>query len=252
MRLKSATEVFRHRGKKALGIWSRPVDVKRRFPAVLFLHGFPGSEKNVDIQRELLARQVASFAFYFPGSWGSEGVYRFSNLVGDARAAWRHMRRLPGVDRRRTAVFGFSMGGWTALNVAALEPSCRAVAAVAPVGGPEMLQPGAKDRIGWLAKPLNTPSVDALYRDFARSVTQFDPAKAAARRRCPLLLVQGLKDEIVPPPVVDRIHARAAPPKTLWRRPDAYHDFLEQRGWLSRRVAGWLADRLQAPVVPKA
>lgn len=245
MKAKSSTEVFRLRGQKVLAIWSRPVETARKFPAVLFLHGFPGSEKNVDIQRALLKRGVASFAFHFPGAWGSDGVYRFSRLVDDARAAWRRMRVLDGVDRRRLAVFGFSMGGWTAVNLSARERDCRAAAAVAPVGGPEMLQPGAKDRIARLAKPLRTPPASALFRDFADSLRRLDPAKAAARRACPLLLVQGAQDEVVPPAVAERLFAAAAPPKRLVRRADAGHDFLEQREWLARLVSGWLAERLR-------
>lgn len=245
-RCKSAAEVFRFRGSKLVGIWARPIETKPAFPAVLFLHGFPGSEKNVDIQRALLERGIGSFSLHFRGAWGSEGTYRFSQLLDDARAGWRRLRRLPGVDPRRTALFGFSMGGWTALNLSALLPEARAVCAVAPVGGPEMLQPGAKKRLAWLARPLRTPPIGPLYRDFAESVRRFDPAESVALRRCPLLLVQGGKDEIVPPPVVERLYRLAAPPKLLLRRPDAYHDFLESRDWLSRRVASWLAAQLGA------
>lgn len=245
MRCKSSSEVYRHRGSKIVGIWSRPLETSPRFPAVLFLHGFPGSEKNVDVQRELLRRGIGAFAVHFRGAWGSEGTFRFSQLIDDARAAWAFMRRLPGVDRRRTAVFGFSMGGWTALHLSALERGCRAVAAVAPVGGPEMLRPGARDRIAWLARPLKAPPASELFRDFAESVRRHDPAVSIACRRCPLLLVQGGRDEIVPPPVAKRLFSLAAEPKRLLWRADAHHDFLESRAWLTRRVCAWLGERLR-------
>lgn len=245
-RVKSSSEVFRFRGSKMVGIWARPLETKPAFPAVLFLHGFPGSEKNVDVQRALLARGVASFSLHFRGAWGSEGTYRFSQLVDDARAGWRFMRKLPGVDVRRNALFGFSMGGWTALNLAPTLADLRAVCAVAPVGGPEMLQPGAKKRLGWLSRPLKTPPIGPLFHDFAASLHRFDPAKSVTRRDCPLLLVQGGKDEIVPPLVAERLYRLASPPKKLLRRPDAFHDFLESRGWLCRRVSSWLAESLRA------
>lgn len=234
-----------------IGVWTRPLPQspasgsRRPFPAVLFLHGFPGSEKNVDIQRALLARGIASLGLHFRGAWGSEGTYRFSSLVDEARAGWRFMRRLDGVDPARTAAFGFSMGGWTALHLAALEKACRAVAAVAPVGGPEMVRPGAYRRVAWLSRPLKTPPPSVLYRDFVDCVRRWDPAVSVSRLACPLLLVHGGADEVVPLPVSRRLFAAAREPKRLVVIPGAFHDFLEQRGRLVRLVAGWLASALE-------
>src|SRR4051794_4059116 len=118
--LHSGATVLRYKGKKLLGVLNRPAgaDGGRRFPGVLFLHGFPGAEKNVDIQRRLLKLGIASFALYFSGAWGSEGEYRFTTLVPQARAALKFLATREFVDPRRLAVFGFSMGGWAALNAA--------------------------------------------------------------------------------------------------------------------------------------
>ena len=107
-----------------------------------------------------------------------------------------------------------------------------------------MLQPGVKERIGRLARPLRTPPLGPLFRDFERALRRFDPAKSVASRACPLLLVQGGLDELVPPLIAERLFRLAAPPKKLLRRPGAYHDFLESRAWLCRRVASWLVEAL--------
>src|SRR4051812_47229367 len=126
MNAHAGTEIFRVLGERMLVQTHRPAGpARRRFPAVLFLHGFPGSEKSLDVQRELMKRGVASVAPSFLGAWGSGGVYRFTTLVPQARAALRAARRLPFVDPRRVAVYGFSMGGWAALNLAAAEPSLK-------------------------------------------------------------------------------------------------------------------------------
>lgn len=251
--MKSGAEVFRHRGAKMVCVWSRPAEaawrgkpVKRRFPAVLFLHGFPGSEKNVDLQRALLARGIASLAMHFRGAWGSGGTYRFSNLVEDARAGLRFMKTLPGVDAERVAVFGFSMGGWTAINMAPLEPALKAVAAAAPAGGPEMIPYIDEKAAGYLARALNAPPPVEIHRDFVESVRRWDPAKSAARLRRPLLIVHGTGDAVVPVAVGRRIFAAASDPKELVLFPGAGHDFLSVRAAFVRRVAGWLARRLRA------
>lgn len=241
----SYADVFFWKGLKTLGVMNRPAGpAGKRFPAVLFLHGFPGAEKNVDVQRRLLARGVASYAVYFAGAWGSDGVYRFSTLVAQARAALRFLERQDFVDRRRVGVFGFSMGGWAALNLAGGEPGLKAVAAIAPVGGPEMAGHTSLDFVRRLSKPLRAPVPKTLARDFDLSVTRQDPAKAAARRKCPLLLVHGAADQVVPLGASKRIFAAAAAPKRLVIEPGARHDFLDRRERLTRLTTAFLLENL--------
>lgn len=245
MNAHAGTEIFRVDGCRMLAATHRPAGPeRRRFPAVLFLHGFPGSEKSVDVQRELMKRGIASVAPSFLGAWGSGGTYRFTTLVAQARAALRAMRRLPFVDPRRVAVYGFSMGGWAALNLAAREPSLRAVVAVSPAGGPEMIGPGTRGFLARLSKPLNAPGPDALLRDFRRAVTDFDPAKAVARVSAPILLVHGDADETIPDAVSRRLARLAAGPARLVIEKGAGHDYLDRREKLARLASDWLAARV--------
>jgi dipeptidyl aminopeptidase/acylaminoacyl peptidase len=241
----ASTEILRVLGSRMLAQSHRPAGpADRRFPAVLFLHGFPGSEKSVDVRRELMRRGVASLAPSFLGAWGSGGVWRFTTLVAQARAALAAMRRLPFVDPRRTAVFGFSMGGWAALNLAAADPSLKAVLAVAPCGGPEMLGPGTKDFLAHLSRPLNAPGPRALSADFARAMRRDDPARAVARLRAPLLLVQGDRDETIPLAVSRRLAALAPKGTRLIVERGADHSFLDRREKLARLASNWLEARL--------
>jgi uncharacterized protein len=247
MMLKSDSDVFRIGRSKLVGVWSRIEGARSRFPAVLLLHGFPGSEKNVDVARELLKRGIGGYRLHFRGAWGSEGIYRFTNLVEEARAGLRRMESMPGVDASRLGVFGFSFGGWTALHLAPTEPVIRAVAVVAPVG-PEMVRgqrPSAagRRRITHMGRPLRIGSEAALYRDFQKAVL-LDPAPSARRIDVPLLLVHGEADEVVPCSVSKRVYAAANEPKTLLLEPGARHDFLDRRERLASIVADWLAERL--------
>ncbi|HEX4048008.1 MAG TPA: alpha/beta fold hydrolase [Elusimicrobiota bacterium] len=245
MRAHSGTEVFRVLGQKMLATCHRPAGPEgKRFPFVLFLHGFPGSEKSVDVQRALLARGVASVAPRFLGAWGSGGKYRFTTLVPQARAALLAARRLPFVDPRRAAVYGFSMGGWAALNLAALEPELKAVVAVAPAGGPEMIGPGTKAFLAGHATPLNAPAPDALLRDFRRAMREFDPARAVPRLRAPLLLIHGDEDATIPLAISRRYAALAGKRARLVVQRGADHGFLDCREKLTRLASSWLAARI--------
>ncbi len=243
--LHSGAAILRWRGLKLLGVLNRPEGrSSQKHPAVLFLHGFPGAEKNVDVQRRLLRLGIASFSLHFGGAWGSEGEYAFSNLLPQARAGLAFLASREFVDARRLAVFGFSMGGWTALNLAARQPELRAAVAVAPVGGPEMVTELTHKRIAHLSRALRVSSATALTRDFKKSVARFDPARAVGRLACPLLLVHGDADDVVPHAISRRLYSLARPPKKLVLASGAGHDFLDRRDWLSRLTSDWLAGRL--------
>ena len=237
--------VMPYPGLKLVGVLARPEGpAKKKFPAVLFLHGFPGSEQNVDVRRKLLSLGVASFSLHFSGAWGSDGYYSFSRLIPQAQAALKFLAAREFVDKKRLAVFGFSMGGWTALNLAGKTPGLRAVCAVAPVGGPEMIGKDTRAHVEHLSRTLRIKSIDSLAKDFKEAVRDNDPAIAAATRSCPLLLIHGTGDGVVPSAVSRRIYQAAAAPKKLVVSPGAGHDFLDRREWLTRVAALWLARRV--------
>lgn len=247
MRAHAGTIIFRVMGRKMLVHIHRPAGPeKKRFPTVVFLHGFPGSEKSVDVQRALMAKGIASVAPSFLGAWGSAGTYRFTTLPGQAAEALASARKLDFVDPRRMALFGFSMGGWAALNAAAREPSLRAVVAVAPAGGPEMIGPRLLDFVTRLSRPLNTISPVPLAADFRRAVTEHDPGKAASRIKAPLLLVHGDADQTIPALVSKRIARSAGGRVKLVIEPGAAHDFLDRRARLTSLCAAFLSRRLKS------
>ncbi|MDE2141521.1 MAG: alpha/beta fold hydrolase [Elusimicrobia bacterium] len=245
MRAHAGTEVLRVLGHRMLAQYHRPAgSERRRFPAALFLHGFPGSEKNVDVQRELMKRGIASLSPSFLGAWGSGGSYRFTTLVPQAAAALDRMKKLPFVDPRRVAVFGFSMGAWTALNLAGADRSLRAAVAVAPCGGPEMLGPGTRSFLAHLSRPLNAPKPAVLLADFRAAMRRFDPASAVPKLNAPLLLIHGDADDTIPVAVSRRLAALAPRGTRLVVEHGADHGFLDRREKLTRLAAGWIAERI--------
>jgi len=93
-------------------------------PTLVIFHGLPGNEKNLDLAQAVRRAGWNAVTFNYRGSWGSPGVYRFTQNLEDADAVLAYLRdpataaRL-GIDTHRIAVAGHSMGGWVVAHTAA-------------------------------------------------------------------------------------------------------------------------------------
>jgi uncharacterized protein len=95
-------------------------------PTVVLFVGLPGNEKNLDLAQAVRRAGWNAVAFFYRGSWGSPGVYRFSHCLEDARAVLAYLRAGPraralGIDTSRIVLLGHSMGGWVAAETAATD-----------------------------------------------------------------------------------------------------------------------------------
>lgn len=105
------------------------VDVPARFfvaagagahPTVLLLHGFPGTELNLDLARAIQRAGWNVMAIHYRGVWGAPGQFALGNTIEDARAAliWlREPDRKSQVDTSRIVVLGHSMGGFDTVMI---------------------------------------------------------------------------------------------------------------------------------------
>ncbi len=93
-------------------------------PTLVICHGLPGNEKNLDLAQAVRRAGWNAITFNYRGSWGSPGVYRFTQNLEDADAVLTYLRdpantaRL-GIDTQRIAIAGHSMGGWVVAHTAA-------------------------------------------------------------------------------------------------------------------------------------
>ena len=93
-------------------------------PTLVFFHGLPGNEKNLDIAQAVRRDGWNAITVNYRGSWGSPGEFRFANNLEDADAVLAFVRdsanaRRLGIDTNRVVIAGHSMGGWvTALTAA--------------------------------------------------------------------------------------------------------------------------------------
>jgi uncharacterized protein len=93
-------------------------------PTLVFLHGLPGNEKNIDLLQAVRRAGWNAVTINYRGSWGSPGDFRFDNTLADATALLAFLRdtanaRRLGVDTTRLVLAGHSMGGWVTAMTAA-------------------------------------------------------------------------------------------------------------------------------------
>ncbi len=179
---------------------------------VVFLHGFPGDEKNADLAQAVRRAGFNALVFYYRGSWGSPGVYSYSHVLEDVTAALRWLREPATadslrVDPERLILVGHSFGGFAALYTAATTEKVAAVAALAPVDlgsrGAAMRDPGAfakgVQRRGAQLGALRGTSGEELSRDAVTHAAEWSLqgyTSVLATKR--LLLLAATHDEAVP------------------------------------------------------
>lgn len=106
-------------------------------PTVVFLHGLPGNERNLDIAQALRRFGFNTLYFHYRGAWGAEGDYRFSQLADDVLAVLQYLRREDQaqtirVDRDALSILGHSLGGYAALASGSQDKQLRCVMALSP------------------------------------------------------------------------------------------------------------------------
>jgi uncharacterized protein len=93
-------------------------------PTLVICHGLPGNEQFLDLAQAVRRAGWNAVAFHYRGSWGSPGVFRFSQNLEDAESVLAYLRdpvnaeRLR-IDTHRIVIAGHSMGGWVAAQTAA-------------------------------------------------------------------------------------------------------------------------------------
>jgi len=136
---------------------------------------------------------------------------------------------------RRVYVFGVSLGGSVAIQYAAIESKCRGVAAVAPF----------KDAYSITRRRLLLLSQEDFEQTLARAgeLANFTPdgasaLKAAGVLSCPLLIIHGRLDTVVPYDHGRAIYEAAKDPKRMLTVAWAGHGsiLMGREGWFVARI----------------
>ncbi len=228
----------------------RPPGVERP-PLAILLPGLDACKEELHAWSNAFVRRgVATLALDGPG----QGEAAFTLPV---RPDWETvigavLDALAGrgdVDADRVGVVGQSLGAYYAARAASGEPRLKAcIANCGPfdfaLALPEMLsvsQETFRMRAGLATVP------EAL--EYAR---EFTLAGRAQHIRCPLLVVFGAGDRIIPPSEGERLARAAAGPTELVVFPDGNHVCFNISYQFRPLTADWLAERLDTTVPPRS
>ncbi len=188
-------------GTMVPGYLTLPVNsAGRDLPAIVLPHGGPSSrdEWGFDwLVQFFAARGFAVLQPNYRGStgygsawFGKNGFQSWETAVGDVNDAGRWLVSQGIADRGRTAIVGWSYGGYAALQSQVLDPSVyKAVVAIAPVTDLEGLREDAR--------PYTSYKLVDQFIGRGPHVTEGSPARHVDRFAAPVLLVHGTMDQNV-------------------------------------------------------
>ncbi len=182
--------------------------------AILFLHGNAGNASHRLPNAALLAELGAHVLLLdYRGYGRSEGRPDEPGVYADARAGLRHLVRERGLPERRIVLFGRSIGGSVAVDLAQDRP----LAGVILESSWSSLADVAAASFGPLGRIVCSG--------------RFDSMRKVGRLRAPLLFFHGDRDEIVPWTLGRRLFDAAPEPKAFETLAGAGHnDTLEIGG----------------------
>ncbi len=166
----------------------------------------------------LVAKGYNVFVFDYRGYGASDGSPSVAGAVQDGIAAIDYVRSRKDVDPSRLVVYGQSLGGALAVASVALgvPNGIRAIVLESTFHSYRSIARRKLARF-WLTWPLQWP-LSLLFSD------RYSPVDYLAKLpACPILVIHGDSDEIVPYREGQELFARARKPKEFWTVPGGRH-----------------------------
>lgn len=218
-------------------------------PTVLLLHGFPGTELNLDLARAMQRAGWNVMAIHYRGVWGAPGQFSFGHTIEDARAALAWLRdpaRAEMIDTSRIVVLGHSMGGFDTVMLGDEPVAGFVTISAADIGGEaaslDTPEERAASEAGWAEDVSFTNMTFAdMATEIVANAGAWDWSRNAAGMAGRPALVIDSDDGLAPKgdAVVAAVSAGGGPAPTRLRFPTD-HSYNDHRIALATAVVGWL------------
>ena len=233
-----------YEGKSLAAVLRKPRGITRP-PVVVMAMGLDSAkEEMLAYQETFLARGMATLTFDGPGQ--GEAEYDFP-LRGDYEVAvkavvdWLETRT--DLDPARIGLWGVSLGGYYAPRACAFEKRIKACIALA----------GPYDWLGIWDKLPDLTRAAFRVRSHAhdeiaakQNAATLSLQGVADKIECPIFIVSGRLDRIVPPEEAERLAAEVKGPCELLIIPDGNHVANNRPYRYRPQTADWMAERLGA------
>lgn len=197
--------------RKQLFAWFVPVPGAGPAPALVVLHGWGGNAETMLPLAAPLHRAGYALLFVDARSHGRSDPDTFSSMprfAEDIEHALDWLEKQPGIDRKRIGLVGHSVGAAAAMLAASRRDGLAAVVGIAAFAHPDavmrrMLGAWRVPYIpfGWYVLRYVQYVIGFRFDDIA-------PLNTLGRVRCPVLLVHGTEDAMVPVAEARALHAR--------------------------------------------
>lgn len=234
-----------HEGMRFAGILRKPEGVAKP-PVVVMCMGLDSAKEEMDSNENVfLARGMATLVFDGPGQ--GEAEYALP-IRGDYEAAvksvvdWLQQRR--DIDAARIGLWGVSLGGYYAPRAAAFE---KRVAACISLSGPYDFGDVWDGLPELTRETIRVRAKCRTQEEAKRHAATLSLKNAAANITCPLFVVAGKLDRIVPWQDGERLAREASGPVEFLLIEDGNH-VANNRGYKYRtQSADWMAQQLGLP-----
>jgi 2,6-dihydroxypseudooxynicotine hydrolase len=233
-----------YEGKRLYGILRKPAGVARP-PVMAMACGLDSCKEETDAyEQPVLARGIATLVFDGPGQ--GEGEYDFA-IRGDyevaVKAVLDFIETRSDVDASRIGMWGVSLGGYYAPRAAAFDKRIKACIALA---GPYDFAEAWDGLPDLTREAFRVRSHCKTLEDAKRNAATLSLKGVAGRITCPIFIVTGKLDRVIPWQDAERCAREVKGPVELLIIEDGNH-VANNRGYRWRlQTADWMADRLGA------